>query len=108
MSAAPVSTATTDRGTLELVLENARRSKGSFLVISGITIVLSALFIATASIGINVYNRCQNFGGNDPSGLNVFFIIMLVIAILAFLAAIIALILYFQYNKNLPLTELFP
>ncbi len=81
-----------------------QKSESTFYIYAGVSIVVSALFIATASVGINVYNSCIDFGtsGDRVSGMRVFFIIMLVIAILVFLAAIAGLIVYMKYFRTVP------
>lgn len=78
------------------------KSGTTFYTISSISIVASILFIATSSVGINIYNSCTSFGDNDLSGLKSFFIIMLVIALLVLVGTIIALVIYvkfFSYKK---------
>lgn len=67
-----------------------------------ITIVSTAFFIITSSIGINIYNSCDSFGPSDENRarvkpLQVFFILMLVLSLLVFVAAVVGLVLYFIY-----------
>jgi hypothetical protein len=64
-------------------------------VLSRIGIITAALLIATSSIGINVINRCANFGGDDVSGLKNFFIALLVISIIILLATVGAFVASF-------------
>jgi len=76
-----------------------KRSQNTFYITSAVAIIASGLFIATASVGINVYNSCRDFGESSErvSGLSAFFIIMLIISIIVFLGAIAGLVVYLYY-----------
>lgn len=75
-----------------------------FLVADSVAIIASALFVATASIGVNVYNSCRDFGPakDRVSGLKIFFIIMIIIALLVFLGAIGLMVVFFVYGGATP------
>lgn len=85
----------------EELAKNIKRSQGTFYLVASVTIVLSVLMIATTSAGISVFNQCNDFGGNPPSGLQIFFIIMLIISILVFIGAILAIAFYVKYQKDI-------
>lgn len=82
---------------------SVKKSQSTFYLISSLTIIATALLIATSSIGINVYNSCVDFNGSKDrvAGLQTFFIAMLIISILGFAAAIAGLVIYIRYWKNI-------
>ena len=85
------------------VLKNIHQSRATFYIVCSVTIVISALFIATTSYAINVYNSCQNFGdaADRLSGTRMFFGFMLAFALVVFIGSIAAIVIYSYFFKGI-------